>query len=310
MTGAELRAPAKVNLVLRVLEREASGYHQVETLLCGIALSDRLRVERRATPGVGLRVRSPWDVGPEEENLAVRAARTFLARVGGEEHGVDLRLEKEVPPGSGLGGGSSDAAAVLRAMNRLHGGPLASEELLRLGSLLGADVSFFLGSSPLALGRGRGERIRSLPPLPARPVLLAVPPFRVSTSEAYGRLARSRQEGGAVPAGPILEVEHGESWERVAGAAENDFERIVFDLHPVLARVRDALAAAGAGPALLTGSGSALFGVFRDAGSLERARSSVRTGEGWSLVASRTLERWPGAEEEGAPRLNRETPEG
>jgi len=294
VTGLELRAPAKVNLVLRVLEREASGYHRIETLLCGIALSDRIRVERRSGPGVGVQIRSAWDLGPEEENLVVRAARAFLDRVDREARGgVALRLEKEVPPGSGLGGGSSDAAAVLRAMNRLHGDPLAEEELLRLGGGLGSDVPFFLGASPLALARGRGERLTALPPLPPRPLLLVVPPFGVSTTEAYGRLDRRREEGGGVSRSGILGSEHGGSWEAVSGSAENDFETVVFDLHPELARVREALAGSGAEPALLTGSGSALFGVFRDAEALERARSSLETGGGWSLVATRTLEGWP-----------------
>ncbi|NIP59652.1 MAG: 4-(cytidine 5'-diphospho)-2-C-methyl-D-erythritol kinase [Gemmatimonadetes bacterium] len=297
MKGLELRAPAKVNLVLRVLEREASGYHRIETLLCGITLCDRIRVEERATPGVDIQIRSPWNLGPEEENLAVRAARAFLDRVGREHHGVALHLEKEVPPGSGLGGGSSDAAAVLRAMNRLHGAPLAEEELLRLGSGLGSDVPFFLGASPLALARGRGDRLTPLAALPPRPLLLVLPPFGVSTTDAYRRLARDRREvGGPSPSG-ILKAEDGGSWEGVAGSAENDFERILFELHPELARMRDALSASGAEPALLTGSGSALFGVFRDAGALERARSSLETAEGWSLLASRTLERWPGVEE-------------
>lgn len=294
MRGLELRAPAKVNLVLRVLEREASGYHRIETLLCGIALSDRIRVERGSGPGVGVQIRSAWDLGPEEENLVVRAARAFLDRVGRDTPGgVALRLEKKVPPGSGLGGGSSDAAAVLRAMNRLHGDPLAEEELLRLGAGLGSDVPFFLGSSPLALARGRGERLTALPALPPRPLLLVVPPFGVSTAEAYRRLDRRREEGGGAYRSGVLGSEHGGSWEGVSGSAENDFETVVFDLHPELARVREALAASGAEPALLTGSGSALFGVFRDTEALERARSSLETGGGWSLVATRTLEGWP-----------------
>ncbi|HEX7048718.1 MAG TPA: 4-(cytidine 5'-diphospho)-2-C-methyl-D-erythritol kinase [Longimicrobiales bacterium] len=273
-TAVRLAAPAKVNLRLRVLAREASGYHQLETLFCALTLADELAVERAGT-GIRLEVEGAA-LGPPEANLAHRAARAFFdaARI---TPGVRIRLVKNVPAGAGLGGGSSDAAATLRALNALHGTPLAHEELLRLGTALGSDVPFFLCGSALALAWGRGERLLALPALPPAPVLIAMPPFEISTADAYRALDDSTQLGGggghgahgprapacAEPA--VLRPELFATWEAVAAAAVNDFERPTFQRFPELARAKDTLARAGAAPALLAGSGAALFGIFADA---------------------------------------------
>lgn len=152
----QLRAPAKLNLHLAVLARETSGYHQIETVFCALELADRLEV-RRAGAGIVLEVDGA-DLGPSEENLAHRAARTFYeaAAIAPE---AEIRLEKHIPVGAGLGGGSSDAAAAMRALNMLHGTPLDEAALLQAAATLGSDVPFFLSGGPLALAWGRGERI-------------------------------------------------------------------------------------------------------------------------------------------------------
>ncbi len=150
----ELKAPCKVNLLLRVLAREESGFHQLETIFALTTLHDTLVASRRDGTDVSIDVRGA-DVGPDMDNLAVRAARLVLESTR-QRLGVHLELTKAVPAGGGLGGGSSDAAAALLATNQLAGNPIPQHELLQLGARLGSDVPFFLTGAPLALGRGGG----------------------------------------------------------------------------------------------------------------------------------------------------------
>jgi 4-diphosphocytidyl-2-C-methyl-D-erythritol kinase len=171
--------------------------------------------------------------------------------------GVHIRLVKRIPAGAGLGGGSSDAAAVLRALNEISSHALSDDELFELGVRLGSDVPFFLADVPLALAWGRGERMIPLPPLPAAAVILAVPPERVSTAEAYAALEGERRTVSTVLREPA-------SWHDVAAIAENDFESVIFQRHPRLAELRTALEDAGAVIARMTGTGSAIFAVFSD----------------------------------------------
>ena len=267
-----IEAPAKVNLVLRILVREESGYHQLETLFAAVDFMDHLTVER-SDDGVSLTVDGPA-IGPLEENLAYRAGQAFLreTRLSG---GVAIHLEKKIPVGAGLGGGSSDAAAVLKGMNRLFERPLSREQLAALGGNLGADVPFFLAPTTLALAWGRGDRILPLPPISRAFLVLALPPFEIGTAGAFQSLARHRVRSGWRSAPRILDPEVCSSWEAIALRAENDFEWILFPEHPVLERIRDELVAQGAQPALLSGSGSALFGVFGSRGAAESASSAL-----------------------------------
>ncbi|MDQ3427960.1 MAG: 4-(cytidine 5'-diphospho)-2-C-methyl-D-erythritol kinase, partial [Gemmatimonadota bacterium] len=183
-TAVTFAAPAKLNLFLRVLAREADGYHGVETLYCLVDLADTLRAERRDGRGVTIDVTGA-DVGPAEQNLAVRGAAAVLTATG-DRFGVHLTLTKKIPVQAGLGGGSSDTAAALLAVNRLAANAVPRHELLQFAARLGSDVPFFLSGAPLALGWGHGERLLRLPPLPAAPALLLSPATRVVTPEAYG----------------------------------------------------------------------------------------------------------------------------
>ena len=159
----QLAAHAKVNLFLRILARESNGYHQIETAFALIDLADELEAVRTAA-GVTIEVDGA-DIGPPEENLAVRGARAVLEATG-QKFGVALRLTKRIPVKAGLGGGSSDAAAALHAVNALAGNPVPRHEVLHLAAKLGADVAFFASGAPFALAWGRGERLFRLPPLP------------------------------------------------------------------------------------------------------------------------------------------------
>ncbi|HEX6105154.1 MAG TPA: 4-(cytidine 5'-diphospho)-2-C-methyl-D-erythritol kinase [Gemmatimonadales bacterium] len=255
-----LAAPAKLNLFLRVLGRETDGFHTLETLFCLVDLADELRAERREGSGVTIEVEGA-DVGPPEENLAVRAAGLVLAATG-NRFAVHLGLVKRIPSRAGLGGGSSDAAASLVAVNRLAGNAVPRHELLQLAARLGSDVPFFLSGGPLALGWGRGERLLQLPPLPPAPVLLLVPPLPVATAEAYGWVDAARQTGGRRGA-VALDLDALSRWGDIGRMAGNDFESPVFGKHPQVRAGFEALAGTRPLVCRMSGSGSALFAVYR-----------------------------------------------
>jgi 4-diphosphocytidyl-2-C-methyl-D-erythritol kinase len=277
---ASVEAQAKLNLFLRVLAREASGYHQLETLFARIELADSLRV----TTGTAAReVRCAGaETGPMAENLAFRAATAF-ADVTGWPTGFLIEIEKRIPVGGGLGGGSADAGAVLRALNALAPSPLPAAALASLAFGLGADVPFLATEAPLALAWGRGERLLALRPLPAREVVLVVPDFGVETKAAFGWYAAEHGRTAGAPA--PLTLDNLDRWDQVARIAVNDLEPAVAGRHPVLAAGLKALEEAGARIARMTGSGSTLFGVF------DRRPSSELQGlpPGASVVHSRTL---------------------
>ena len=287
--AAETAAPAKVNLFLRVLAREEGGYHGLETLFCALSLADSVTV-RRGAPGIRLHVDGAVDTGPPERNLCVRAGEIFHAALG-EPPALDVHLTKRIPAAAGLGGGSSDGAATLRALNALLGRPLGRAALLRLAGELGSDVPFFLCGSPLALAWSRGERLLALPPLPPRPVLVAHPGAAMPTADAFRRLAE-RREGGYEPESRSIRLDALKDWDQVAALAGNDFEEVVMEKIPVLRDALGAMRAAGATVARMAGSGSSVFGVFADDAARDAAAERVRA-LGMRCWAAWTLDREP-----------------
>jgi len=272
----KISAPAKVNLRLEILARETLGYHQLETVFCALELADELEVvvDTDSVPaGGGVTVEvTAADVPGGERNLAHRAASAFTQRVTGLG-AVSIHIRKRIPAAAGLGGGSSDAASTLLALNELAGRPLRRAELLELGATLGADVPFFACGSPLALAWGRGDRLLPLPPLPSRPVLVAVPPFASPTAEAYSLLAAQRGDVRAQAA--LIELDRLASWEAVSRDASNAFERPLFSGFTELADLKAALSRPPAMFALLSGSGSSMFAVFEDAEARDRAAARL-----------------------------------
>lgn len=257
-----MAAQAKINLRLKVLALGESGYHSIETVFQRLDLADRVSVSVSDGGGVELDVSGDDSLvmasGPAEQNLALLAAKSYLERADWHPR-VAIRVEKVIPVGAGLGGGSADAAAVLRALNDLAPAPLPAAELLSLAASLGSDVPFLVGPHAMAVGWGRGERLMSLPPLPPRPVVLAIPPVHISTRDAYGWLGRAR---GEAPAPPNMPGDAFASWEDAAGHAQNDFSEAVAQRHPAIRKIRESLLGRGARIAMLSGSGSAVFGIF------------------------------------------------
>jgi 4-diphosphocytidyl-2-C-methyl-D-erythritol kinase len=262
-----------VNLFLRVLAREESGFHQLETLFVRLEFGDALVLEAGGD-SIVLEVDGPR-LGPPEENLVHQAARAFLDEAELRE-GVRIRLEKRIPVQAGLGGGSSDAAATLRGMDRLFPGHLPAEGLVRMASRLGADVPFFLSPTPAALAWGRGDRFLPLSPPPRAPVLLAFPPVGVGTPEAYRLLARHREAHPRRRAGRSFLLSDFRDWSRIAAMAENDFHEVVLPAFPPLEELHRTLMATEPTLALLAGSGGALFAVYGKESEARRALETVR----------------------------------
>jgi 4-diphosphocytidyl-2-C-methyl-D-erythritol kinase len=262
---ARVRALAKINLDLRVLGKRPDGYHELRTIFQTISLADSLDIA--FTPGrkTAIELDDPLAIS---DNLVVRAARLAMdaMRVTGR---VAMRLRKRIPMGAGLGGGSSDAAAVLLALPALAGRGLDLPKLSDIAAHLGSDVPFFLLGGTAA-GIGRGTEIFPLPDRPAMSGLVVAPAVAVSTAQAYRDLS------------PGLTTEAQENkifsfqaltWQRgVDKSSVNDFEAVVFKQHRNLADLKRRLVRAGATAAMMTGSGSALFGLFPDRHGISAAR--------------------------------------
>lgn len=291
MTEVTVKCPAKVNVFLRIIAREATGYHQIETFYQALDLHDRITL-RRAAPGIQVETATASradprlgdiasEIGPPAQNTVARAARAFFAATG-IAPAVALSLSKAIPAGTGLGGGSSDAAATLLALNALHGRPLDQRQLLAIGGRIGSDVAFFCAGAASALAWGRGDRLLPFRPPPRVPVVVVIPRERVSTAAAYREVSSKL----ALPAPSArLSLSKSARWSSLAALAReqrNDFEDTIFARLPFLRDAQAILANFGAALAGLTGSGSAVFGAFpaADASPAREAAQRIAGVEG------------------------------
>lgn len=280
-----LRSYAKINLGLHILAKRPDGYHEVRTALQTVGLHDRLTIQHIEQQRIRFQSNSP-ELDPAD-NLVVRAIQLFQQRtkiLGG----FQVSLEKRIPLGSGLGGGSSNAAVTLLGLCKLFDLNLPKQDLFEWGGLLGSDVPFFLLGGT-ALGIGRGSEVYPLEEPPRKRILLAIPASRVSTGDAYERLSlrlTKRLGASMIPvfcAGYLDSLNGGR-------AQENDFERVFFKGFPQLRKLKQDWLKCGAEAAGLTGSGSALFGVF----SCEKTLLSAVSAAGWEalrLIRTHTLNR-------------------
>jgi 4-diphosphocytidyl-2-C-methyl-D-erythritol kinase len=267
--------PAKINLYLKVLGRRLDGYHELRTLMVPLSLGDVLDLERTAG-SISLDARGCGC--SERENLAWRAASLFMERTG-VHGGVSIGIEKRIPVGSGLGGGSSDASGVLLAMDELFHTALGVNELAAMAGELGADCPFFIYRRPLLMG-ARGDRPIKDVELADRHYLLVVPPVNVSTALVFSRLNLPLTDDGAMDKikdnnSQCIEPEH---W------VENDLESAAFAIYPEIAGIKDELIGSGALRAGMSGSGSAFFGVYASHDHLLHAMGRLARHEGYLYV--------------------------
>lgn len=267
---------AKVNRSLVVLGKRTDGYHELDTVFQAVGLTDRLTFERSDL--LTLHVDDP-SIPSGAENLVLRAARALAEAVGCRPRAA-ITLEKRIPSGGGLGGGSSDAAVTLLGLSALWELDLPLDLLSEVGAQLGSDVPFFLHGGT-ARGLGRGERIEPLADFPPQAVVLVMPPFPVSTPAVFGRLEARAWDGL-----------RGGSFEAGDDPDRNDLEPAAEALFPTLRDVRDALGRAGADRARLSGSGSTVFGLFPDvATAAEAARGLEGLPAGSAIRVVPTLTR-------------------
>ncbi|HUJ17457.1 MAG TPA: 4-(cytidine 5'-diphospho)-2-C-methyl-D-erythritol kinase [Nitrospirota bacterium] len=279
MNEITILAPAKINLCLSVLGRRPDGYHDVEMLMQMVGLYDRVRVSR-ARSGISV---TCDDVGVPsgDGNIAWKAAAAVLS-LAREEGGLEIEITKSIPVAAGLGGGSSDAAAVLTAANMLLGTGLSRTELADLGTGIGMDVPFFF-HGPLALAKGRGELLQSLPPLPGYWVLLVNPGFATSTAWVYRNLnLRLTKKIDCTMIAGLMTARV------IAQRLQNDLETVTAASHPVIREIEELLLSRGALGARMSGSGPTVFGIFETEKECKKAADRV-SREGWKVFAVEAL---------------------
>lgn len=264
-TTIKLRAPAKVNLSLRILERRSDGYHDLDTVMQKLELSDLLTLTVTDEPGIILRCPDS-DLPEDRSNIVWRAAETFFAACGCEKQGVVIILEKNIPIAAGLGGGSSDAGAVLTGLNRLLDAGFTTADLVELARPLGADVPFFVTEYGAVRAEGIGDRMVPVQSLKNCTFILVNPGFSVSTRWVYEKYALTMAGKDSKIYDSQKNMDH--IW---ASGGVNDLERVTISSYPEIEGLKQKLLALGAVSALMSGSGPTVFGIFPDENSGQSA---------------------------------------
>lgn len=276
------KAYAKLNLSLDVGAKRADGYHEMNMVMQSVSLCDELQIS--TTDDGTLSARSNLRFIPNDErNLAVKAARVFLEAAGESAQGLMISLHKKIPVGAGMAGGSSDAAAVLRALNRMYGGRFSREELEKLAERVGSDVAFCVAGGT-ALARGRGEILEPLPPLPDCGIVICKPEFSISTPELFRKLDSAPLRHHPDTAG-ILEALKRSDLRALCRRMYNVFEDVGDRRMRTVGQIKSRMLDHGALGAIMTGTGSAVFGVFTAEQVAEAAARELKAEYRFACVA-------------------------
>ena len=282
MDSIREKAYAKLNISLDVTERRADGFHDMCMVMQTVSICDEL--ELRPTDTGRVQVKSNFSFIPgDERNLAAKAALGFFEAVGKQGQGLLITLQKSIPVGAGMAGGSADAAAVLRALNRLYGAPLTADALETLAARVGSDVPFCVRGGT-ALATGRGEKLETLPSLPACKFVVCKPDFSISTPELFRKLDQTGLRCHPDTAG-ILAALHDGELEPVARRMYNVFEEVDDRRLRTVREIKSVLLDCGALGAIMTGTGSAVFGVFRPDADCSAAVAALRAEHGFCREA-------------------------
>lgn len=266
-----VKAPAKINLSLDILGKRLDGYHEVEMVMTTIDLADRIELANLCEDRIEVVSQSRF-VPDDQRNLAFQAASLLKKRYGVTD-GVRISIDKVIPVAAGLAGGSSDAAATLRGLNKLWGLGLSSDELARLGSEIGSDVSFCVyGGTGLA--QGRGEKVTTLPAPPNCWVILAKPEIGVSTSEIYKNVDMNKVKHPNT--GAMIKALYQQSYEDVCLHLGNALEEVTLNLYPEVALIKEQMEKFGADAVLMSGSGPTVFGLVQHDSRLQRVYNGLR----------------------------------
>jgi 4-diphosphocytidyl-2-C-methyl-D-erythritol kinase len=279
---------AKINWVLRILAKRPDSYHELLTVLQTVSLADELTFALRDDGKIVLSCDHP-QIPVDDTNLIVKAGLALQKRLQ-STLGAEINVAKRIPPQGGLGGASSNAAVTLIALNILWGGDLKLDNLMQLGSTLGADVPFFLIAGR-CLGTGTGTNVSALHDGPKQHLIIVTPNAGVSTANAYSALkaaSLTTPETASILSSSLAELLSADSRQL---PLRNDFERMIFEIEPEVGRVKVSLLEAGARGALLAGSGSSVFGVFDNEAARDRAVENLRCEAGWKVFSCETLSR-------------------
>ncbi|MGG4034792.1 4-(cytidine 5'-diphospho)-2-C-methyl-D-erythritol kinase [Paenibacillus cisolokensis] len=266
------KAPAKINLLLDVLHKRDDGFHEVEMVMTMVDLADRLEMEELQRDTIIISSQAGY-IPLDEKNLAFQAAKLIKERYDVRK-GVYIHLNKKIPVAAGLAGGSSDAAATLRGLNRLWGLHIPEDELCRLGAELGSDVPFCV-TGGTALATGRGEKLQRIANPPQCWVVLAKPPINVSTADVYGKLRASELEYHPSAADMISAIEN-QSFNGVCEALSNVLETVTLKLYPEVRQLKESMKRLGADGVLMSGSGPTVFGLVSKEAKLARIYNGLR----------------------------------
>lgn len=282
MTAKTQASPAKINLTLRVQQRRPDGFHNLESLVARVDLCDTVTVASRTDEQLSLACDHPA-IPRDEMNLALRAARALAEAAGQPGHGADITLQKRIPAGAGLGGGSSNAATVLMLLNDLWNTGLPPTRLAEIGAQIGSDVPLFF-HTPLCIVRGRGDRIEDLTRTLPGWAVLVLPPIHSPTARVYAAYDRRPLQHDA----PSLErvLEHADRAEALMSLLFNDLEEAAFSVNPQLADLARQLGELAGGPVRLTGSGSAFFRLVRSQDAADRLARRCRRELALRVVVS------------------------
>ncbi|GAA4870051.1 4-(cytidine 5'-diphospho)-2-C-methyl-D-erythritol kinase [Paenibacillus vulneris] len=266
------KAPAKINLSLDVLRKREDGYHEVEMVMTMVDLADRIEMQELPRDTIIISSQAGY-IPLDEKNLAFQAAKLIKDRYDVKQ-GVYIHLDKKIPVAAGLAGGSSDAAATLRGLNRLWKLNIPSEELQRLGAELGSDVPFCV-TGGTAIARGRGEKLEPIESPPQCWVVLAKPPINVSTSEIYGKL-----KANAIQSHPsterIVQAIRNKRFDLLCENLGNVLEEVTLDLYPEVRQLKDCMMRLGADGVLMSGSGPTVFGLVSKEAKVPRIYNGLR----------------------------------
>ena len=278
-----LASPAKINLFLHVTGKRPDGYHELFSLMCGIAIFDHIRLD---FSGHEIEVECNHPAVPlDESNLAYKAAQHFFAACGHiSTRGLRIQIDKQIPVAAGLGGGSSNAAAVLMGLNAHYGFPLSSPQMSNLGLSLGADVPFFLFGKP-ALATGIGEQLEAFDGLPNYHVIVIFPGFAVSTATVFNQLNLRLTNHEKKPTKALLK----NKGFIAPNHLHNDLESVALKAYPEIARAKKKLAALGAQGVLMSGSGPSVFGLFDQEQTALKAASALSKHANWQLFPTELL---------------------
>jgi 4-diphosphocytidyl-2-C-methyl-D-erythritol kinase len=278
----EVLSPAKINLFLKVLKKRPDGYHDIFSLMCPVSLYDSMSFD---FTGHGICVSCKHPGVPEDKtNLAFRAASLFFEKMGHRPSGLSIRIDKKIPVAAGLGGGSSNAATVLKTLNKHYANRFSQKQLQKIGLAIGADVPFFILGKP-AIARGVGERLTVYDGLADCNVILICPDIKVSTAQVYKNLNLGLTNCKKKPKYPIFKNRNFD----VKNNLYNDLEVVATSWHPEILEIKNALVHHGADNVLMSGSGPSVFGLYKSVSQALEAMKKLSENKLWKVFLANLL---------------------